>query len=378
MDIALYHDLPPRGGAYRVLATFVEHAAREHAITVYTPRAAEPEQIPLELDPARIVRLRRPIRGRPFGPWWLATTPLAGRSSARRIDAGGHDVVFCHSSEFTKAPEILPYLRTPSVYYAPEVHRILYELRTARSHSARRVGEELAKHRLRTLERRSLYAADVVVTHSAHTARSLERIYGIHATVVPPGVDTQRFGPGRPGANGRPVVLSVGSLTVTKGHDFVIEAVAGMARPAPKVLVIAESGAGGDELEVLARRRGVHLEIRVGVTHDELVGAYRQAAVLACGQHDEPFGLVVLEAMAIGTPVVAVAEGGFLETVENGVTGLLVARDQTAMGDALSRVIGDPALAMHLTGRARERLGGRWSWEAAVAGYLALLHSVTS
>jgi glycosyltransferase involved in cell wall biosynthesis len=378
MDIALYHDLPPRGGAYRVLATFVEHAVREHAITVYTPRAPEPEQIPLELDPARIVRLRRPVPGRPVGPVWLATTPLAGRSAARRIDAAGHDVVFCHSSEFTKAPEILPYLRTPSVYYAPEVHRILYEPQETRSRGARRAGEELAKQRLRTLERRSLHAADVVVTHSAHTARSLEHIYGIDAAIVSPGVDTRRFGPGWAAGNGRPVVLSVGSLTAAKGHDFVIEAVAGMARPAPKVVVIAESGADGAELTALARRRGVDLEIRVGVTHDELVAAYRKAAVLACGQHHEPFGLVVLEAMAVGTPVVAVAEGGFVETVEDGVTGLLVARDPAAMGDALTRVLGDPALAGRLTENARDRLGATWSWEAAVAGYVALLSSVAS
>lgn len=377
MDIALYHDLPPRGGAYRVLATFVEHAVREHDVTVYTPRVPEPAQIPLEIDPARIVHLRRPVPGRPFGPWWLATTPFAGRSSARRIDAGGHDVVFCHSSEFTKAPEILPYLRTPSVYYAPEVHRILYELPT-RSHGARRAGEELAKHRLRTLERRSLHAADVVVTHSIHTARSLERIYGIDASVVAPGVDTRRFGPGWAATNGRPVVLSVGSLTQAKGHDFIIEAVARMAQPAPKVLVIAESGGEGDALIGLARRLGVDLEIRVGVTHDELVGAYRQAAVLACGQHNEPFGLVVLEAMAIGTPVVAVAEGGFVETVQDGVTGLLVARDPAAMGGALSRVLSDPALTVQLTERARERLDTAWSWDAAVAGYLALLSSVAS
>ena len=378
MDIALYHDLPPRGGAYRVLATFVEHAVREHAITVYTPRAPEPEQIPLELDPSRIVRLRRPVPGRPFGPWWLATTPLAGRAAARRIDAGRHDVVFCHSSEFTKAPEILPYLRAPSVYYAPEVHRILYEPQETRSRGARRAGEELAKHCLRALERRSLRAADVVVTHSAHTARSLDRIYGIAADVVSPGVDLQRFGPGWAAGNGRPVVLSVGSLTAAKGHDFVIEAVAGMAPPMPKVMIIAESGGKGDELAALARRRGMDLEIRVGVTHDDLVAAYRTAAVLACGQHDEPFGLVVLEAMAIGTPVVAVAEGGFLETIDDGVTGLLVGRDPTAMGDALSRVLGDPALAAHLTERARDRLDGAWSWEAAVAGYVALLSSAAS
>jgi glycosyltransferase involved in cell wall biosynthesis len=87
----------------------------------------------------------------------------------------------------------------------------------------------------------------------------------------------------------------------------------------------------------------------------------------------EPFGLVALEGMAAGVPVVAVDEGGFRETIRDGLTGLRVARDPAAFGEALRTVLDDPALAARLRGAALAEVREHWGWERTAAGYDQLL-----
>jgi glycosyltransferase involved in cell wall biosynthesis len=74
------------------------------------------------------------------------------------------------------------------------------------------------------------------------------------------------------------------------------------------------------------------------------VVAYNRAKATVCANVLEPFGLVPLESMACGTPVIAVREGGLRESVRDGETGYLVDRDETALGAAIDAVIGDDAL----------------------------------
>jgi glycosyltransferase involved in cell wall biosynthesis len=90
----------------------------------------------------------------------------------------------------------------------------------------------------------------------------------------------------------------------------------------------------------------------------------------------EPFGLITLEGMAAGTAVVAVAEGGFTETVDDGRTGLLTARDPHAFGAAVARVLEDRELAGRLAEAGRREARERWTWERTAEGYDRLLTQV--
>jgi glycosyltransferase involved in cell wall biosynthesis len=126
----------------------------------------------------------------------------------------------------------------------------------------------------------------------------------------------------------------------------------------------------------LAAHRGVQLQLRQAIPFAELVHCYAGAGVLAAGQLREPFGLVTLEAMAAGLPVVAVDEGGFRETVVDGRTGLLVAREPAAVGAALIRVLDDAALQERLRAAALADVRERWTWERTAAGYDALLEEL--
>jgi glycosyltransferase involved in cell wall biosynthesis len=296
----------------------------------------------------------------------MFTLPRAGRRLAAEIDDARPDAVLALPSVLVQAPEILPYLRAPSVYYAPEPLRAAYDVpQTLRA----RVSPYTRSRRHQ--DRRNIHAAATVMTHSHFTAARLREVYGVQAQVVHLGVDAVRFHPD--GLPRRREVLSVGALDPVKGHEFVIDALATLAAPRPSLTVIGDRGLHGPVLEARARARGVQLEILRAVPFELVLERYQRAAVVACAAHAEPFGLSPLEAMATETPVVAVAEGGYRETVEDGVTGLLTDRDTRAFAAALVSVIDDADLAATLAAAGRTAALTRWSWQRTAEGFERLL-----
>lgn len=380
MRVAVYHGLPPIGGAFRVLAEFV--ARTRHDIVVYTrrPETAGLFELPGDVEVRRLapVAVDGPLRG----VRELLRLPRAGADMAREIDAAGHDAVFCFINEMVSAPEVLPYLGTPSLFYSPEPWRDVYEPAPEFARD-RSVAGALSRRGLgptsflrRRQDRRNMRAAGRVVTHSRYTSACLKDVYGRNSDVVALGVDARRFSPGSEEREG--FVLSVGALHPLKGHQFVVEAVSTLPSPRPAVVVVGDRGSVAEPLRALARELDVSLEVRSGLPDDELLGLYRRAGAMACGQIREPFGLITLEAMATATPVVAVAEGGFLETVDDERTGLLAPRDPQRFGQALSRVLTDRALAERLGVQGREAACTRWTWERAAQGLDDLLDEVAA
>ena len=201
--------------------------------------------------------------------------------------------------------------------------------------------------------------------------------------VIYGGADTRRFTP-IPGAD-RDGVLFVGRLTPHKGIDRLIRAL-----PAGAGLRIAGS-AGHDPRPperdypaLLHRLAQDHDVTFLGPVPDpDLPGLYRRAAVLALpsvdrtcyGRHvpvSELLGLVALEAMASGTPVVASRIGGLAEVVVDGETGFLVPPGDTeALAEGLARLLSDRRLAARLGANARDLVMQRFTWRACAERCLA-------
>jgi glycosyltransferase involved in cell wall biosynthesis len=209
-------------------------------------------------------------------------------------------------------------------------------------------------------------AARTVLANSVYSHESIMRAYGRPARVVHLGVDAERFRP--MGLERGDVVLSVGALIPAKGFDFIISALGRIpaGRRPPLVLV---SDRGYDvyrrALEDHARACGVRLEVHSRVSEAKLVEWYNRARLVAYAPYLEPFGLVALEAMACGTPVVAVAEGGTRESIRPDETGLVTMRDVEAFAAAVDRLALDRVLAARLSARAREDVLTRWTWAAS-------------
>ena len=136
------------------------------------------------------------------------------------------------------------------------------------------------------------------------------------------------------------------------------------------LLVIASNFQNPPEkqfLQQLAAQKEVNLNLLGNVSDERLVELYNEAAITVYAPVREPFGLVALESLACGTPVIAVREGGTQETILPGETGLLTERDPAAFAQAIQVLMADPALAEAYGRNGRENILQNWTWEQAVA-----------
>ena len=163
--------------------------------------------------------------------------------------------------------------------------------------------------------------ADVVLADSQAVA---DRLHGLRAHVVgcPVELDPPEVEP--PWAPGGEIVGFVGRLEPRKGPLDLAEAAPLIheARPGTRVVLVGDDAFGADPGYTEAVRRAPDVEVYGWA--DEAAGLMRHLDVLVLPSREEPFGTVLAEAMAVGTPVVATRVGGLAEVVDDGVTGLLV------------------------------------------------------
>jgi D-inositol-3-phosphate glycosyltransferase len=214
-------------------------------------------------------------------------------------------------------------------------------------------------------------------------------------TIVPCGVDTALStprGPVTPRRRGRARILVVGRLVERKGHAEVITALATL--PGTELVVAGGPDRAGladhpDARRMRARAAAAGVADRVEligrVDRAGLPALIRSADAVVCVPWYEPFGIVPLEAMACGVPVVASAVGGLTDTVVDGVTGVLVPpRRPAALAAALRDLLADPHRRRSLGAAGVERARRRYRWSrvaadtAAVYRHLADRHDTLS
>jgi len=217
------------------------------------------------------------------------------------------------------------------------------------------------------LIRPMLRAADRIIVPSQNTADDLNALLHVQPErirVIPNGVDPVFFeGPRRGAVEPAPYVLFVGTPEPRKNLGRLLSAMTILhERGFSERLVIVGAGGWGDSVPT---SHGVR---KVGrVTDDELRSLYATASCLALPSLHEGFGLPALEAMAVGTPVVA-GNSGALPEVTQGAAVLVDPQSATAIADGIEQAIADKDQLV-ATGRARAR---QFSWEKTAAGTAAV------
>jgi glycosyltransferase involved in cell wall biosynthesis len=211
----------------------------------------------------------------------------------------------------------------------------------------------------RALESLVLRLSRCVIAVSEFVALELERVHRTPAhklRVIHNGTDVKLFAPSE-AATRSSLVLAVGRLTAQKGFKTLLEVFrevrGGLANARLRIV-----GAGPDERALMEHICTLGLmdavDLHPFVDASALRSHYQDAAVVAVPSVYEPFGLVAIEAMACGVPVVGFATGGLREIVTDGVNGVLVPpHDRTGFANALATLLADRAHAQSLGRQAR-------------------------
>jgi len=220
--------------------------------------------------------------------------------------------------------------------------------------------------------------------------REILLAYGVTTPVhvLPTGLAADRFAPGNPArfrtAAGlppdRPLVTYIGRVAHEKNIEFLVRMFARVREAMPRaMLVIAGEGPAREPLRQLILRSGLKQDVHFAGYLDRdtaLLDCYAAADVFVFASRTETQGLVLLEAMAQGAPIVSTAELGTRSVLKSGCGALVVDEQLDAFAAAVLRVLRDPRLRQDLAERGR-RYARTWS-SASMAGRLAALYGSLS
>jgi len=264
----------------------------------------------------------------------------------------------------------------------PQVHTF-HSLGSVKARETKRDGLHLFR-RLEA-EKKIVQTVDYLVATAPEERASLMRDYGAHGdqiALIPCGVDPALFHPANReaskaalGLTGKRVALYVGRHEENKGLRTLLAALELLGKGDPsfardvRVLIVGGDVRDRERLdeELLARGLAGWVAAVGAKPQEKLPLYYRAADVCVMPSYYETFGLVAVEAMACGTPVIASRVGGLKSTVLDGVTGYLVPpRDPGALAARLAEVLADPSLALHLGQSAARRVQHLFTWPRVV------------
>ena len=233
------------------------------------------------------------------------------------------------------------------------------------------------------VEAEVMASADRIIAFSPHERDAMARLYGADAakvSLVPCGVDLSVFRPldqkavrESLGLNGEKILLYVGRVEPLKGLDLLVETAAQMdSEDGVRVIVVGADVNGDremDRVKLLAKERDLEGQIDfVGqVDHKELPLYYNAADVCVVPSYYESFGLVALESMACGTPVVATRVGGLSTIIQHGRTGYLKPwRCPDAFANSVEMIISSDGLQQSMGTAARKHAEGM-GWDTVAS-----------
>jgi glycogen(starch) synthase len=198
--------------------------------------------------------------------------------------------------------------------------------------------------------------------------------------VVGDGFDADEFASRPAYAASTPYVLAMGRLVEKKGFDLLLRAFGSLAPEFPRVqLLIAGDGEERKQLETLIDQLKMRDRISLlGFTdREKTIALFLGCEFFVLSSRIEPFGIVVLEAMAAGKPVLATTSGGVVDLVQPGVNGRLVEPQVQALADGLWEMLSDPEATRGMAARAAQSIEKR-TWAAVTQEFLHVFEAVTS
>lgn len=276
---------------------------------------------------------------------------LLHRRIARDIDAGKYDIVLVHTDINTQAPFLLRFLKTNNVYYCLEPLRNAYEysLRLKGNYSLINLFYENINRWIRkNIDRKNTSSAKNILTLSLFARERIIAAYDLYPKVSYLGVDESVFKPFR--VKKQKQVFFVAEKYPIYGYDLAQEAIRLIpAAIRPKLKIVSWKSNNGDRL-----------------SDKELATLYSESLVTLSLSRYDTFGLVPLESMSCGVPVIALNVAGYRETMLDGQTGYLVDFDPKAIAEKIIFLIENEDIREKMGQNGRKWVEDKWTWEKQI------------
>lgn len=391
MRIAIFHNIPS-GGAKRVV---YEHAkelvkteevdlyylsynkeefldSRSYANNSYAYKFNRTGQKSILIYLAWIVKLINYIK-----------LSFIYKQMANDIDKRSYDIVYIHQCEVSHMPPLAKHLKTPTIVFCQEPIRMFYEPKTIpfknrfsdtgfplQNHltTINDILQKPFQYILKLLDKRNIKCADLVLANSYYSREYIYKAYGIFSKVNYLGVDTEKFSSRNKKREN--TVLAVGAIDAKKGYDFIIKSLSLINNTTrPIFIIVADRTSGNSDEQYLinlAKEKNIALQIRSNISENDLVDLYNSVKAVAYAPIMEPFGLVAIEAMACGTPIIGIKEAGLRESIVDQYNGLLTDRDPQEFSSAIEKLLTNDALWQRLHNNCRRSVLDRFTWEKSI------------
>lgn len=349
MKIAVFHNIPS-GGAKRTIYEQVKYLSKNNHIDIYSFDTNKEKYWSLEKFASNNFIFSYPkfisginsINRIACDFINLFSSRKVHKKMAGLINNGHYDCVLVHLDVNLEAPYLLRYLKVPSLYFAQEYYRLVYE---PQYHPLEgyKLYEKIYRYLLKINEEKNVKSSTIIATSSLFMANKIKNSYRISPKVCHLGVDASVF---RQSAKKRKdQVLLIGDKNIIKGNDFADNIKKRLAKFRIRVIRYKTSGTMTEADDI------------------KLARAYSESISTLCLGRNEPFGLSAIESMACETPVLAVDEGGYKETVVNKVNGYLLKRNVNEFVKNIIKLKKDIKLANKLGKNGRKMVIDNFSWE---------------
>lgn len=350
MKIAFFHELH-FGGARRVVAEYGKVMSSDHDLELFYIDNQKENDLEEVFPRSHFYKfVFKKYEGgnfslkfykdfiEPFRLYFLS------KKIAKDIDSKNFDFVFVHPSQFTHAPFILRFLKTPSLYFCQEPLRIAHDPVVTipkNINVIKRIYEQVNRQIRKNIDYSNIRHAMKVITNCNYSKNNIKKAYGINASVCYLGVNPDVFKPNN--INKIYDLIFVGDAIWMEGYDTFEE--------------ILSSFENKLKVKVVKPEEGKY------ITDEELANEYNKSKVLVVLGRFDPFSMIPWEGMACGIVPVVVNEGGPIEAVNNKVDGFLVDRDIKEMKKIISKLLEKKNLREEMGKAGRKAVLDKWNWQ---------------
>ncbi|OGH35347.1 MAG: hypothetical protein A2958_03340, partial [Candidatus Levybacteria bacterium RIFCSPLOWO2_01_FULL_38_13] len=270
---------------------------------------------------------------------------------ARDIDKGDYDIVLVHTDISTQAPYLLRYLKTKNVYFCLEPLRNAYEYSLRLKDNVFVLNifyENLNRWIRKNIDRKNARSANHILALSLFGRERIIAAYDLYPKISYLGIDESVFKPSN--VKKKNQVFFVAEKYPIYGYDLAQQAM----NLIPKKI--------RPDLKIIDWKKNNFERL----SDEELVGLYRESLVTLSLSKFDTFGLVPLESMACGTPVIALNVAGYRETVLNNKTGYLTDFDSKEISEKIIYLLLHPEEVKRLGENGRKWTEEKWTWNKQI------------